>query len=240
MKLKAIRLLLLSTAAVLLVACGVVGSQSVATPTPKDTQVPPIATPTPVVKAAPIATPAPKVTATPTQVPPTTATPAPTPTATPLVGLYSDRMGFTPIPVITPNPTPTAGEPIPLLEAFEATATIVFQEGGTVRDLEWSLINNSQQKVDVLGGKIHRANETVMFSVHPFGTSLGPNDELGPGGTSFPKSRTIPVLQEEIMASYWVWTIRTQTGKTIVCTFTKANPKSCVYTSKPTPAPTDN
>jgi hypothetical protein len=39
------------------------------------------------------------------------------------------------------------------------------------------------------------------------------------------------------MVSHGVWTIRTQTGETIVCTFTKANPKSCVYTSTPTPTP---
>jgi hypothetical protein len=148
-------------------------------------------------------------------------------------------MGFEPVPVITPNPTPTAGKPIPLLEAFEATAHIVFQEGETVRDIQYQLINNSQQKAEVLNGEVRRPNGTVIFSLIASASkaSIGPNGKLGTT-ISFPKSRRPPVLQEEIMASHGVWTIRTQTGETIVCTFTKANPKSCVYTSTPTPLPT--
>ena len=67
MKLKAMRLLLVpATLMLLLVACGG-GSQSADTPTPIATQVPSIATSTPVVKAAPIATPAPIPTPVPTQ-----------------------------------------------------------------------------------------------------------------------------------------------------------------------------
>jgi hypothetical protein len=75
MKIKTIRLLLVpATLMLLFAACGVVGSQSVATPTPKDTQVPPTATPAPTATPTSIPTPAP--TATPTS--------TPTPTATPL------------------------------------------------------------------------------------------------------------------------------------------------------------
>ena len=192
-----------------------------ATPTPTPTEVPPTSTPTPT-----------EMPRTPTPIPPTA-------TPTPLVGKYSDRMGFEPVPVITPNPTPTAGKPIPLLEAFEATAHIVFQEGETVRDIQYQLINNSQQKAEVLNGEVRRPNGTVIFSLIASASkaSIGPNGKLGTT-ISFPKSRRPPVLQEEIMASHGVWTIRTQTGETIVCTFTKANPKSCVYTSTPTPLPT--
>jgi len=89
--------------------------------------------------------------------------------------------------------------------------------------------------VEVLGGEIRRANGNVIGTlvVSASGASIGTNDEFG-GATSF---ISIPPSQEEIMASHWVWTIRTQTGETIVCTFTKANPKSCVYTSTSTPIP---
>ena len=70
-------------ALMLSIACGG-GSQSADTPTPTPiaTQVPSIATPTPVVKAAPIATPAPTLTPTPTKIPPTTPTPTPIPVPT--------------------------------------------------------------------------------------------------------------------------------------------------------------
>ena len=83
MKIKAMRLLLIpATLMLLLVACGVVGSQSVATPTPKDTQVPPTATPAPTATPTSIPTPAP--TATPTSIPTPAPTATPTSTPTPL------------------------------------------------------------------------------------------------------------------------------------------------------------
>ncbi len=222
---------------------------------PASEPIPTEARPTALAKVAEVASattpvPTPSATPTPTQVPPTATAPIPTPTQmpptytltptpTPVVGKYSDRMGFEPVPVITPNPTPTVGKPIPLLEAFEATAHIVFQEGETVRDIRYQLINNSQQKAEVLNGEVRRPNGTVIFSLIASASkaSIGPNGKLGTA-ISFPKSRRSPVLQEEIMASHGVWTIRTQTGETIVCTFTKTNPKSCVYTSTPTPLPT--
>ena len=130
----------------------------------------------------------------------------------------------TSMPVATPTSTsmPTS---IPLLEAFEGTASIVLQIGEAVHELNWNLINNSQQEVTVVTAEMHRADGSVIARGGA-GNSIVPSGELDIG-TSFIKLPT----REEVMAYQWVWTIRTQTGNTIVCTFTKTNPKSCVYTT---------
>ena len=99
MKLKSIPLLLLLPALMLLVACGG-GSQSADTPTPIATQVPSMATPTPVAKA--VATPTPSPTATFTPVPPVFNTPVPDAAAVPT---------YTPTQPPTPTPVPTATLP---------------------------------------------------------------------------------------------------------------------------------
>ena len=129
-------------------------------------------------------------------------------------------LGSTPTPMVTATPTS-----IPLLGAFEGTAHIVLQIGEAVHELNWNLINNSQQEVIVVTAEMHRANGSVI-AAGGAGNSILPSGELDIG-TSFIKLPT----QEEVMAYQWVWTIRTQTGETIVCTFTKTNPKSCVYTT---------
>jgi plastocyanin len=118
------------------------------------------------------------------------------------------------------------------LEAFEARIDIVLQVGEAVHELNWNLINNSQQKVKVVG-EIRRANGTIIARAESSGF-VDPNGKIGSFSTTFITTPT----QEEVMAFQWVWTIQTQTSQTIVCTFTKANPKSCVYTSTSTPTPT--
>ena len=156
-----------------------------------------------------------------------TATSSPTPTAT--LTLTATPIS---IPIITPIPTPTTETPIPLLEAFEARIDIVLQVGAAVHNVTWNLKNNSQQKVKVVG-EIRRANGTIIARAESSGF-VDPNGEIGSFSTTFITTPT----HEEVMAFQWVWTIQTQTSQTIVCTFTKANPKSCVYTSTSTPTPT--
>jgi len=82
-------------------------------------------------------------------------------------------------------------------------------------------------------GEIRRANGTIIARAESSGF-VDPNGKIGSFSTTFITTPT----QEEVMAFQWVWTIQTQTSQTIVCTFTKANPKSCVYTSTSTPTPT--
>lgn len=113
MKLKAIRLLLLSTAVMLLMACGG-GSESADTTTPIAIQVQ--STPTPVATPAqvpPTITPTP----TPTAIPTWTPEPTWTPTLAPAVTAVPERTS-TPAPTPTPvpptaTPTPTAATPTP-------------------------------------------------------------------------------------------------------------------------------
>ena len=170
----------------------------------------------------------------PTPISTSTPTPAPTATPTPTSKPTPPTLTATPIsiPIITPIPTPTTETPIPLLEAFEARIDIVLQVDAAVHNVTWNLINNSQQKVKVVG-EIRRANGTIIARAESSGF-VDPNGKIGSFGTTFITTPT----QEEVMAFQWVWTIQTQTGETIVCTFTKANPKSCVYTSTSTPTPT--
>ena len=152
--------------------------------------------------------------------PPTsTLAPTPRPVVKPTVVVVAQ-----PTPTATPMSTarPTS---IPLLEAFDGTAYIVLQIGEAVHELNWNLINNSQQEIIVVTAEMHRANGSVIAR-DGVGNSIVPSGELDIS-TSFIKLPT----QEEVMAYQWVWTIRIQTGETIVCTFTKTNPKSCVYTT---------
>ena len=60
-------------------------------------------------------------------------------------------------PMLTATPTS-----IPLLGAFEGTAHIVLQIGEAVHELNWNLINNSQQEVTVVTAEMHRANGSVI------------------------------------------------------------------------------
>ncbi len=117
MKLKSIPLLLLLPALMLLVACGG-GSQSADTPTPIATQVPSMATPTPVAKA--VATPTPSPTATFTPVPPVFNTPVPDAAAVPT---------YTPTQPPTPTPVPT------LIPTHTPTTTVLPPR----RQLEWPI-----------------------------------------------------------------------------------------------------
>ena len=202
------------------------------TPTPTKTSTPVYPTPNP--EPTPVPTPIP--TATPTPMPTITPTPKPTATPTPTSKPPSPTLTATPIsiPIITPIPTPTTELPIPLLEAFEARIDIVLQVDAAVHNVTWNLINNSQQKVKVVG-EIRRANGTIIARAESSGF-VDPNGKIGSFNTTFHYTTT--PTQEEVMAFQWVWTIQTQTSETIVCTFTKVNPKSCVYTSTSTPTPT--
>lgn len=103
MKLKIIRLLLLTTALVLLVGCG--GSSEPSTPTTAPTQVL-TETPTPTATSTPTARPTPMPTATPTQMPPTPTKVPPTATPTPT------QVPPTPTPTPSPTPDPKANPPV--------------------------------------------------------------------------------------------------------------------------------
>jgi hypothetical protein len=221
MNLKTIRLLFLSIAAVLLVACDGPGTAIERTIFGAPTSTPDIeaivgarvkehlaAIPTPtarVVEKEVIVEKIVVVTATPTPMP--TATPTPTPAPTPMP---------TATPTSTPTPTVTP------LDAFDGTIRVTSQTGVMGHEVKWSLINNSKQDVTLVKAEIHN-DSGIRVGGMVFGEYLLAAGRDKVLSTSF---TTIP--EEQAMTYQFVWTFRMHTGETIVCTFSVTNPKSCL------------
>jgi Tol biopolymer transport system component len=150
----------------------------------------------------------------PTLVPQPIRAPAPAPTAAP--------------PVLTPS-TPTQTLP-PILESFYGFVSVSKQVGPHIHELEWGLINRSQEQVTVLSAETQTASGELVAQVpQSYIDQYWSGGNVAPGGqvssvASFAGRPTV----DEVMTYRWVWSIRTLTQGTILCTFTAPSGQICV------------
>jgi hypothetical protein len=136
-------------------------------------------------------------------------------------------------PSPTPIPTPTR-TPKPFFESFVGTASYSIQIGSMVHQIQWGLINNSQEQIKVLSAKI-----LGLFSEKPNGFELEdiPDSFIQnewSGGYISPEGQltaytsfNLPHPEGEANKFHWVWTFSTETQGTVECTF-KVGSTSCV------------
>ena len=173
---------------------------------------------------------APKQPATPKLAATSAISPSPTPIEIPALTIIpsntpspSPTLAKIPSPIPTPTATfaqPTA-IPIPLLESFGGSVSVVKQVGQLIQQLEWGLINNSREPVTVLAARTSDSEGNVVVDI--------PSEFIASewsGGKIAPDSKLdmetdfeIPVTLDELLTYRWIWTVQTQTGVIIVCTF---------------------
>jgi len=150
----------------------------------------------------------------PTLVPQPIRAPAPAPTVAPSV--------------LTPSP-PTQTLP-QILESFYGSVSVSKQVGPHVHELEWGLINRSQEQVTVLSAETQTASGELVAQVpqsyidqYWSGGIVAPGEQVR-SIVNFPGKPTV----DEMLTYRWVWSIRTLTQGTILCTFTAPSGQICV------------
>jgi cytochrome c2 len=191
------------------------------TPSPTRTQSP---APSPVPTATGISTLSPTPTPTPTPVPTVTAIHTPTPTRVPPIPTPRHHHGLTPLTPPTTRTLPT------LLESFYGSVSVSKQVGPHVHELEWGLINRSQEQVIVLSAEIQTASGALVAHVpQSYINQYWSGGNISPGGqvssvAAFPGRPTV----DEMLTYRWVWKVPTLTQGTILCTFTAPSGQICV------------
>ena len=120
---------------------------------------------------------------------------------------------------------------IPLLESFSGLVSVVKQVGQLIQKLEWGLINNSNESITVLAATTQDSRGNLVVKI----TSDFIANEWS-GGEVAASSKLVsitdfktPLPLDELLSYQWVWTLKSQTGSIIVCTF-DINADSCIST----------
>jgi hypothetical protein len=133
------------------------------------------------------------------------------------------------IPAPTPSP-PTQTLP-PILKSFYGSVSVSKQVGPHIHELEWGLINRSQEQVTILSAETQTASGGIIAEVpQSYIDQYWSGGNVAPGGhvSSVARFDNTP-LASEVLTYRWVWKVRTFTQGTILCTFTAPSGQMCVH-----------